>query len=117
MELLLLHLTPDSTADDLSIQVFVTSDERTNLHRLDTDGIRLNSPTATISADVQFNQTVLLGMYPADPVVTGIRYRSSGILSMDTIKRLSMADGERSAVSLTEVLDQFSKLAGSSSRG
>ncbi|MCA9136996.1 MAG: hypothetical protein KDB00_09555 [Planctomycetales bacterium] len=114
-ELLLLHLSPDCTADDPEIQVFVTSDQRSNLHRLETRGLRLNSPTPTISADIQFNKTVLMGMYPADPVVSGIRYRSSGILSMDTIKRLGKADGQRPAVSLTEILDQFGKLADSGS--
>lgn len=111
-ELLLLHLSPDCTADDPEIQVFVTSEQRTNLHRLETRGLRLNSPAPTISADIQFNKTVLMGMYPADPVVSGIRYRSAGILSMETIKRLGQVDGERPAVSLTEILDQFGKLAG-----
>ncbi|MCO8124053.1 hypothetical protein NHH03_20075 [Stieleria sp. TO1_6] len=113
-EILLLHLTPECTADEPEIKVFVTSDARTNLHRLETRGMRLNSPVPLISADIQFNRTVLMGMYPADPVVSGIRYRSAGILSMETIRRLSQADGERPAVSLTEILDQFGKLVGTS---
>lgn len=111
-EVMLLHLTQDCTGDDPEIQVFVTSDERTNLHRLETRGMRLNSPTPLVSSDIQFNKTVLMGMYPAAPVVSGIRYRSSGILSMETVKRLGTVDGDRPAVSLTEILDQFGKLAG-----
>lgn len=111
-EVMLLHLTPDCLGDEPEVQVFVTSDERTNLHRLETSGMRLNSPTPLISSDIQFNKTVLMGMYPAAPVVSGIRYRSSGILSMETVKRLGTADGDRPAVSLTEILDQFGKLVG-----
>lgn len=111
-EVMLLHLTPDCTGDDPEVQVFVSSDERTNLHRLETSGMRLNSPTPLISSDIQFNKTVLMGMYPAAPVVSGIRYRSSGILSMETVKRLGTAEGDRPPVSLTEILDQFGKLVG-----
>ncbi|MEO1524395.1 MAG: hypothetical protein AAFX06_03120 [Planctomycetota bacterium] len=112
MEVLLLHLTPDCTADDPQVQAFVTSDDRTNLHRLDTNGMRLNGPTPVITADVRFNKTKLMGMYPDDPVVSGIDFRSTGILSMDTIKRLSTTTSDRPAISITEILDQFGKLAG-----
>lgn len=112
MELLLLHLTADCTADDPQVQVFVTSDDRTNLHRLDTQGMRLNGPTPAITADVRFKKTKLMGMYPDDPVVSGIDFRSTGILSMDTIKRLSDATKDRPALSMTEILDQFGKLVG-----
>lgn len=119
LELLLLHLTPTCTADEPEIQVYVTSDERMNLHRLETRGLTLNAISPTISSDIQFNKAILMGMYPADPVVSGIRYRSAGILAMDTIKRLSGRDGNRrggdaanTALSLTEILDQFGKLAG-----
>ena len=114
-ELLLLHLPSDAVADDPGIQIFVTSDDRTNLHRLETRGMTLNSPIPTISSDIQFNKTVLMGMYPADPVVTGIRYRSAGILSMDTIRKLCQPGKDQTAISLTEVLDQFGKLAGTAS--
>ncbi|MEL6105441.1 MAG: hypothetical protein AAFU85_05370 [Planctomycetota bacterium] len=112
MELLLLHLTADCTADDPQVQVFVTSDDRTNLHRLETQGMRLNGPTPAITADVRFKKTKLMGMYPDDPVVSGIDFRSTGILSMDTIKRLSDATKDRPALSMTEILDQFGKLVG-----
>lgn len=110
-EVMLLHLTPDCTGDDPEVNVFVTSDERTNLHRLETRGMRLNSPTPLVSSDIQFNKTMLMGMYPADPVVSGIRYRSAGILSMETVKRMGRPDGDRPGISLTEILDQFGKLA------
>ncbi|KAA5546969.1 hypothetical protein FYK55_00675 [Roseiconus nitratireducens] len=114
-ELLLLHLTPTCTADNPEVQVFVTSDDRANLHRLETDGLQLNAGLPTISADVQFNKTVLMGMYPADPVVSGIHFRSAGILSTDTLRRLSQTEEDKPTVSLTEILDRFGSLAGASS--
>ncbi|MEO1616025.1 MAG: hypothetical protein AAFV88_09265, partial [Planctomycetota bacterium] len=110
-EFLLLHLPSSATTESAEVDVFITSEGRTNLHRIQTEGLSVNSPLPTLSADVQFNKTVLMGMYPADPIVSGIGYRSAGVLSMDTIRRLSLPGEGQSAISLTEVLDQFSRLA------
>ena len=115
-ELMLLHIPDGSTVDNPEIQLFITSDDRKTLHRLNTRGERLNSPMPTISADVRFEKTILMGMYPSDPVVTGMRYRSEGVVSMDVIDRMTgrqKSDGEVSkSLSVTEVLDQFGILSG-----
>ncbi|MEM6469363.1 MAG: hypothetical protein AAF802_07315 [Planctomycetota bacterium] len=110
-EFLLLHVPSTSTAADVDIDVFVTSDGRTNLHRVETDGLTMNAPLPILSAGIQFNKTVLMGVYPADPIVSGIRYRSAGVLAMETIERLTRGNEGRTPISVTEILDQFSRLA------
>ena len=120
-ELLLFHL-PLAETHDLSsgamrhqkvpIEVFITSDERTNLHRLDTVGARVNAPTPTISADIRFDKMVLLGLYPAEPVVTDMHYQSAGSLPMTTLHRLTDGSNNQEAVSVSDVLDRFSLLSG-----
>lgn len=111
LELMLLHLPQDSTADDFDIEVYITSDERTNLHRLDLGDEAVNSPLPTISSEVRFDKMILMGMYPAEPVVTKIHFRSAGILSMEMVTRLTRGTSERTGMSLTEILDEFGKLA------
>ncbi|KAA1259002.1 hypothetical protein LF1_15270 [Rubripirellula obstinata] len=115
-ELMLLHIPAGSTVDNPEIQLFITSDDRKTLHRLNTRGERLNSPMPTISADVRFEKTILMGMYPSDPVVTGMRYRSEGVVSMEMIGRMTSEtksdDGTTQSLSVTEVLDQFGVLSG-----
>ncbi|EKJ99838.1 hypothetical protein RBSH_04922 [Rhodopirellula baltica SH28] len=111
LELMLLHLPQDSTADDFDIEVYITSDERTNLHRLDLGNEAVNSPLPTISSEVRFDKMILMGMYPAEPVVTKVHFRSAGILSMEMVTRLTRGTSERTGMSLTEILDEFGKLA------
>ena len=120
-ELLLLHLPADANASDPQVQVYVTSDRRMTLHRLNTRGEKLNDPTPTISADVRFGKTVMMGMYPADPIVTGIHFRSEGVVAMEAIQRMTRTSNDRNesgqptpVLTVTEVLDQFGELSGSS---
>ncbi len=123
IEVLLFHLPLIDSRDQSSasvrnqkvpIQVFITSDNRTNLHRLDTEGVRINAPTPTISADIRFDKMVLLGLYPAEPVVTDMSYRSAGILPMETLQRLTHESNDQETLSVSEVLDQFALLTGAS---
>ncbi|PHQ34274.1 hypothetical protein [Rhodopirellula bahusiensis] len=111
LELMLLHLPQDSTAEDFNIEVYITSDERASLHRLDLGNEAVNSPLPTISSEVRFDKMILMGMYPAEPVVTKIHFRSAGILSMEMITRLTRGTSERTGMSLTEILDEFGKLS------
>jgi hypothetical protein len=117
-ELMLLHIPAGSTVKNPEVQLFITSDDRKTLHRLNTRGERLNSPMPTISANVRFEKTILMGMYPSEPVVTGMRYRSEGVVSMEMIDRMtsdSRSDnGPTQKLSVTEVLDQFGVLSGGS---
>ncbi|MDA8743853.1 hypothetical protein N9N28_04380 [Rubripirellula amarantea] len=112
-ELLLLHLPAESTVDNPDVRVFITSDDRQTLHRLDVSNERLHSPIPTISAEIRFAKTVLMGMYPAGPIVTGIRFRSEGVVPMEAVLQMTRASKETGAspMSVTEILDQFGDLS------
>ncbi len=126
-ELLLFHLPQRQTnaADDkpnragvpdIELEVFITSDDRRTLNRLDLQGSEVNSPVPTISADIRFDKMILMGMYPSEPVVTQIHYQSAGVLSMDLVKNLMNGTSDRSSISLSAILDQFTLLSQSLSR-
>ncbi|MEM9586532.1 MAG: hypothetical protein AAGA03_04570 [Planctomycetota bacterium] len=114
-ELLLLHLPENATVDEPRLSVYVTSNDRETLHRLDTDSTEVNSLLPTISAEVRFDKMVLMGLYPAKPVVTKIRYRSAGVLSMQSVRQLVGGDQE-SGLTVPEILDRFGDLATTSAR-
>lgn len=123
-ELLFFHL-PASTAtwtsaiesinnrQPIPLEVFLTSDERRSLHRLDRNLSNLNAPSADIAADIRFEKMVLMGLYPAEPVVTDIHYRSAGIISMEIVNQLMGGLKDQSPMSLDDVLDRFGLLSGS----
>jgi len=91
----------------------MTSDDRRNLHRPDLRDPRVNSPFPTISAEVRFDKLILMGLYPAEPVVTQIDFRSAGIISMEIVRRLMTPSQGQTSMSLGEILDQFGNLSDS----
>ncbi|TWT64609.1 hypothetical protein CA85_37420 [Allorhodopirellula solitaria] len=125
-ELLFFHL-PDHTSvnvdqprgrasdPEVPMDVFITSDDRRTLNRLDLQSTDINSPMPTISADIRFDKMILLGMYPAEPVVTKIHYRAAGVVSMELVTKMMQGSGDRSSMSLSEILDQFALLSQSRS--
>lgn len=126
-ELLLFHLPEQalprngqaaqaSGAADIEMQVFVTSDGRRILNRLDLPATDIHSSLPTISAEIRFDKMILMGLYPAEPVVTQIHYQSAGVLSMELVEKLMKGSSERSGLSLSEILDQFALLSQSLSR-
>ncbi len=100
-----------SAAPDVGMEVFITSDDRRTLNRLDLQSTDVNSPLPTISADIRFDKMILMGMYPSEPVVTQIHYRSAGVLSMELVQRLINGTGDRASMELSEILDQFTLLS------
>ncbi|WP_404310512.1 hypothetical protein [Neorhodopirellula lusitana] len=124
-ELLFFHLPLSSLEEvrkidsrhPIPIEVYLTSDERRSLHRLDLQGSDLNSPLATIDADVRFDKMILMGLYPAEPVVTDIHFRSAGTISMELVSQLMEGMNGQPAISLDELLDQFGLLSGSQRAG
>jgi len=110
-ELLFLHLAESSTEKLPKLEVFATTDSRQNLHRLstDTDSV-IQDPLPTIAASIRFDSFVLMGLYPAKPVVTGIRLRSSGVISRDTIIKLTQTGSENDRLTFQSLLDQFATI-------
>lgn len=99
--------------DEIPLEVFITSDDRATLNRLDLSDRKLNAVTPTISAEVRFDKLILMGLYPSDPVVTKIHYRSDGVISMDLIRRFMSSESGNPAMSLDDILDQFATLPSS----
>lgn len=110
-ELLFLHLAESSKDKLPKLEVFATTDSRQNLHRLttDTDSV-IQDPIPTIAASIRFDSFVLMGLYPAKPVVTGIKLRSSGVITRDTIMKLTQSGNDGDRVTFQSLLDQFATI-------
>lgn len=107
-ELLFLHLAESSSDKLPKLEIFATTNSRQNLQRLVTDTASvIQDPLPTISAAIRFDNFILMGLYPAKPVVTGIRLRSSGVISFDTIMKLTQTGPEKDRVTFQNLLDQF----------
>lgn len=107
-ELLFFHLPADATLDSPRLTVFASSDGRENLHRLDRLLRGQANGTALLTATIRFDSFVMMGVYPASPVVTGIQPHRSVQLPVDALLRLTSATSNRPQRGFQSVLDQFS---------
>jgi hypothetical protein len=111
-ELLFFHLPVGSTDKAPVLEVYATSESRQKLHRLMTQDLSVGETMPVISASIRFDSFVLMGLYPAKPVVTGFRQRATAVLGIDTALKLTKyADGE-DQLTFQQLLDQFSSLTG-----
>ncbi len=110
-ELLFLHLDADATTQKLSFKAFVTSDERQKLHELAVGGSVLRQTVPTITASIRFDSFVMMGMYPAEPVVTGVRHQATGTLPVSSIRLLTNDKLSQDKVTFEEVLDRFDEFS------
>ena len=102
-ELMLLHLPLDFDPSNPRIEVFLTQNERQELHRLRQSTPALAGAVADITAKVRFGKTTLMGMYPAEPIVTDIRFASGGSVPITQL----MDELSGGAISVSTVLDHF----------
>ncbi len=110
-ELLFLHLDADATTQKLSFKAFVTSEDRQKLHELAVGGAVLRQPIPTIMATIRFDSFVMMGMYPAQPVVTGVRHQATGVLSISSIRLLTNDKLSQDKLTFEDVLDRFDELS------
>ena len=114
-ELMWLHIPSDFNLEQPSVDVFVTSDHGRVIHRLgraSSSRSSLSSQSApAISASVKFDKTTLLGMYPADPVVSGIQYRSGGHISMQKLQKLLATPKSDGGMTASAIFDNFESIA------
>ncbi len=110
-EFLFLHLGPDATARDLRLKAFVTSDSRQTLQQLAIPEDLLKSSAPMITATIRFDSTVLLGYYPASPVVTNVEHRSAAAISLDSLRFITADEVSGRPRSMEQILDDFSELA------
>jgi len=109
-ELLFLHIASGEPGALPRLEVFATTNERQNLHRLITSSSTSEEPLPVISATIQFEKFILMGLYPASPIVTGVRQRSAGVMSIDTILKLTKFNVEADRLSFEQLLDQFATI-------
>jgi len=105
-ELLFFHLSPASTAEIPLLSVFISSDNREYLHRLSSGNENTTHGTALMMTTIRFDSFVMMGIYPAEPVVTGVvPYRSVKIpVAMITQTRYRK---NKNLVSLQALLDEY----------
>ncbi len=109
-ELLFLHLAKTEPGNLPKLEVFATSNSRQNLHQLVISSTLTEDPLPTISATIRFEKFVLMGLYPADPIVTGFRQRAIGVMSLETVLRLTKAAAQEDRLTFEQVLDRFSSI-------
>ncbi len=106
-ELLFLHLLPDSTATAPKLAVFATSNARNELNLLENTDPMSAQQKSVIAARVRFGEFNMMGMYPANPVVTGVFHQAKLSLPVDSIKALMEGIGAGKPRSLSDVLDDL----------
>lgn len=105
-ELMILHL-PDNGSAEFSMLSFATAEERGQLQRLasvDFDRLLSDPP---VQATIRFEEFRMMGIYPADPVVTGIRNRIESTVSVTEVQKRLLNSGEDETIMLSKILDNF----------
>ena len=110
-ELLFLHLMKDSTATAPKLAVFATSNGRNELNLLENTDPLLAQQKSVIAARVRFSDFNMMGMYPANPIVTGVFHQSKLSLPVESIKALLEGIGAGKRRSLSDVLDDLNRRA------
>ena len=106
-ELLFLHLLKESTPESPKLAVFATSDGRSELNLLESADPQASHQTSVIAARIRFGEFTM-GMYPANPVVTGVYHQAQLSLPVDSFKALLEGFASGKPRSLSEVLDELS---------
>lgn len=112
-ELLFLHLLKDSTPTEPKLAVFATSGGRTDLNLLDATDPKSAHQPSVIAAHIRFGELNMLGMYPANPVVTGVFHKARLSLPVDSFKALLEGFASGQPRSLDDVLDELNSRGGS----
>ncbi|MEJ7591359.1 MAG: hypothetical protein WKF77_07405 [Planctomycetaceae bacterium] len=107
-ELLFLHLLKDSTATAPKLAVFATSNARTELNLLETSDPMSTQQKSVIAARVRFGEFNMMGLYPTNPVVTGVYHQAQLSLPVDSVKALLEGFASGEPRSLSDVLDELS---------
>jgi hypothetical protein len=106
-ELLFLHLLKDSTPTAPKLAVFATSNGRNELNLLESTDPMSAQQKSVIAARVRFGEFNMMGMYPANPIVTGVFHQSKLSLPVDSVKALLEGIGAGKPRSLSDVLDDL----------
>ncbi|MFO1003945.1 MAG: hypothetical protein U0936_26820 [Planctomycetaceae bacterium] len=106
-ELVFLHLLKDATVAHPKLAVFATSDARTQFHLLEATNPESVEQSASITADVRFADSKMLGMYPEAPVVTKVRHRALLTIPADLVQAQIDGLGGGKETGFSDVLDSL----------
>ncbi|TWU66238.1 hypothetical protein [Crateriforma conspicua] len=106
-ECLILHLRPDATPDNPIFDVFATTEGRQQIHQLVRSSNLLTDPTTSIRAGVRFDRFVMMGLYPASPVVTDVRLNTDRTMPSAKAQLLMRQGPADDRPGLQDILDDF----------
>ncbi len=105
-ELLFIHLPENVSGDKPVITAFATADGREKLEQLETLDPEKVASYASIMANIRFEDFKMMGIYPANPIVTGIFNRTVSTMPVETLKLMMVSrDGE--STELSRILDRL----------
>jgi len=106
-ELLFLHQLKDSMASHPHLAVFATSNARTELSLLDAPDPQSILQNSVIAARVRFGDFNMMGMYPSNPIVTGVFHKAQISLPVESFKAMMEGFTSGAPRSLPDVLDEL----------
>lgn len=107
-ELIFLHLLPQPASSLIpSITVFTTTEGCTVFQELNLADQMIGRSDPAVMASIRFDKFEFLGLYPADPVVTGLSNKVRGSISMEDLQTRLHARTDETAAALETVLDEF----------
>ncbi len=86
------------------LRCYSTSESRSKLHRLILDDSAAGAEPS-VTATIRFDDFTFAGLYPASPVVTGVRLRSAATTEVSRVRQQLTAG----TASLAAILDQLDK--------
>ncbi|SFH84682.1 hypothetical protein [Planctomicrobium piriforme] len=106
-ELLFMHLVKDDMADEPVIATFATTDGRATFQEIDpvNNSSMLTNPD--VVASIRFEEFKMMGLYPADPVVTGVKNRVRFSTPTEKIRQQLRGSGATPGVPLQKLLDEL----------
>ena len=106
-ELIFLHLLQSDASLPAKVAVFATSDGRTKFHELTIVRPRLLPKSPSIAATIRFDDFRLMGMYPANPVVTGVHHQSRLTLPAESVRSRMLGLGDKEQTNFSDLLDEL----------
>lgn len=108
-ELLFLHLLPkhEGGGSQPQMAVFATTDGREMFQELELSTETSAQPVPSVMASIRFDDFTMLGLYPAKPVVTGVRNRVRQSYPVRMIRSRIQTNSDHPAQSFQKLLDEL----------
>ena len=109
-ELLFIHLMGGADGDgEPRLTAFATGEGRQTLHALDVSNPLRAGGTPAVTATVRFDEFTTMGLYPAKPVVTGVRHAAVASIPSERFRAIMNGEGGAEPVPLPEMLDRLAR--------